>query len=73
MTIILCMVPAIWSRTDIIFVILENLLPFYPTNNPKNQNSEKMKKMPGDIVLLPMCTINDNHVMYDSCDMERNG
>ena len=26
-----------------IFVILDRFLPFYPPNNPKNQNSEKMK------------------------------
>ena len=31
-----------------IFVILD-ILPFYPTNNPKTQNFEKMKKTPGDI------------------------
>ena len=32
-----------------------------------------MKKMPGDIITLHMCTINDNHMMYGSRDMERNG
>ena len=32
------------------FVILDHFLPFYPTNNPQNQNFEKMKKMPGDII-----------------------
>ena len=51
--------------TDRIFVILGRFLPFYPTNNPKNQNLEKMKKTPGDII-LQMCTINDNHMMYGS-------
>ena len=29
--------------------------------------------MPGDNVLLPMGTLNDNHVMYGSWDMERDG
>ena len=29
-----------------------------------------MKKMPIDIIILNMCTINDNHMMYDSWDME---
>ena len=29
--------------------------------------------MPGDIIILYMCTINDNHMMYGSWDMERNG
>ena len=54
----------------------QNFLPFwtifctYPPNNPKNQNFEKMKKLPGDII-FHMCTINDNHMMYGSWDMER--
>ena len=39
-------------------------LHFYPPNNPKNQNFEKMKKQLGDIITLLMCTINDNHMMY---------
>ena len=39
---------------------------FYPPNNPENQNFEKMKKILGDIIILHMCTINENHVMYDS-------
>ena len=69
MTIIWCMVSEIWSMTDRIFVILDHFLPFYPTNNPKNQNREKIKKTPGDII-LQMCTINDNHMMYGSSDME---
>ena len=29
------------------FVILDHFLTFYPANNLKNQNFEKMKKMPG--------------------------
>ena len=32
------------------FVILGYFLPFYPRNNPKNLNFEKMKKAPGDII-----------------------
>ena len=48
------------------FVILDHFLPFYPPNNPKNQNFEKMKKPPGDIIILHRCTINDNHMMYGS-------
>ena len=45
-------------------------MPFYPNNTPENQN-EKMKNQPGDIVILHMCTINDNHMMYGSWDMEQ--
>ena len=39
--------------------------------DPENQNFEKMKKKkqkqtPKDIILLQMCTINDNHMMHGS-------
>ena len=33
---------------------------------------KKMKKMPRDIIILHMCTINDNHMMYGSWDIVRN-
>ena len=56
-----CMVPEIWSVTEF-FVILGHFLPFYPTNNPKNQNFEKMKKTPGDIIILHTCIKN-----HDQC------
>ena len=69
MIIIWCMVPEIQSTTEF-FVILDYLLPFYPPNNPENQNFEKMEKPPGDINILHMCTINDNHMMYGSWDMK---
>ena len=61
------------------FVILDHFLPFYPPppNNPKNQNFEKMKKKPNktprDIIILHTYTINDNHIMYVSGDMECDG
>ena len=54
-------------------VILDHFLHFYPPNNPKNQNFEKMKKPPRDIITLHMCTINENHMIYGSWDMERDG
>ena len=38
------MVPEIWSVTDRIFCHLDHFLPFYPTNNPKNQSFEKNEK-----------------------------
>ena len=49
-------------------VILDHFLhpPPSPPNNPKNQNFEKLKKRPGGIIILHMCTINDNHMMYSS-------
>ena len=44
-----------------------------PTNNPKNQNFEKMKKLPRYIIILHRCAINDNHMMYNSWDMKPDG
>ena len=71
MTIIWCMVPEIGSMTDNIFCHLWTIFSFYP-NSPVNQNFGKMKKKttPGDIIILHMCTINDNHKMYGYWDME---
>ena len=61
-----------WAWRTQFFVILDGFLPFYPSNNLKNQNFEKMKQTPGDIIILHMCTTNDNHMMHGSWDRERN-
>ena len=53
------------------FFILGYFLPFYLPNSPKNQNFEKMKKTPGDIIILHMCTKNYDQMMYSSWDMVR--
>ena len=48
------MIPEMWSTTGRIlshFGPIFALLPLSPTNNPENQNFEKMKKTPGDIVI----------------------
>ena len=42
-----------------------------PTNNLKNQNFEKTKKMAGDIIILHMCAENHDHKKYSSRDTER--
>ena len=68
------MVPEIRSATDrIFFVIQDHFLPFYPNMDPEKQNFDKMKKTYEDIIILQMCTINDNHMMYESSDMESDG
>ena len=54
------------------FFILGHFFPFYPTNNPKNQNREKMKKTPGDIIILHLRTRNDDHMLYCSWDIAHN-
>ena len=70
------MTPEIWSTTDRFFLhfgpffaLLHRLLlpplPLQP-RNPENQNFEKMKKTPGDIIILHKCTVNDNHMIYGS-------
>ena len=56
-----------------LFVILDRFLPFYPSNNLKNLNFEKTIKISGDIIILDNCIINDNHMMYGSWDMKREG
>ena len=62
------MVPEIWSMTE----TFSHFGPFFAfllpplSNNPENQNFEKMKRSPGDIVILHMCTINENHMRYHS-------
>ena len=55
------------------FVLLDCFLLFYPTNNPKNENFGKMKKLHGDIIILRRCNISDNHMMYGSWDMKHDG
>ena len=50
---------------QIIFVILGHFLPFNPppthpiiSNNPENENFEKMKKASGDVIILNLCNKN---------------
>ena len=57
------------SETEF-FVILGHFLPYYFSNDQENQNFQKRKKLPGDVILLHMCAINDDHMMYGSWDME---
>ena len=43
--------------------------PFTPPNSLKNKNLKKMKKQPGDIIILHKCTKNYDKMMHDSWDM----
>ena len=45
-----------------------HFLPFYPTIYPKNKIWKKCKNTPGDIILLHICGINEDHMMYGSCN-----
>ena len=64
MMIIWCMIPEILSTIDRICCHFRLYFAFLPPNNPENQNFEKMKKNPGEIIILNMSTINENHMMY---------
>ena len=71
-----CTVPVIRSETGRIFVILGYFLPFQPPDNLeikilKLKNRKKKKKTFRDIIMIHICIINDNHMMYGSWDMER--
>ena len=68
MTVIWCMIPEIWSATKF-FVILNHFCPFTCLTTWKIKILKKWKKT-GDIILLHICTMNDNHMMYGSWDMK---
>ena len=53
-------------RNVIIFSFWAIFLPFYPPNSSKNQNLTKLKKTPGDNIILHMCTKNYDEIMYGS-------
>ena len=57
-------IPKIWCMW--LFFIWRYFWPFYPPNSPKNQNFEKMKKIPGNIIILHMCTKNYDQMINGS-------
>ena len=73
MTLIWCIVPEIWSVTDVIFCHFGPFfLPFCLPNNLKIlyiwKNHLKIL-----YIISHMCTINDKLMMYDSWDIKRDG
>ena len=48
------------------FFFWSHFLPFYPTNNSKNPNFEKMIKKPEITIILHLCTTKDNCMMCGS-------
>ena len=61
--------PRYGTQQTEVFVILNYFLPFNspppsPPHNLKNQYFEKMKKMPGYIIILDKCTMNENHDVW---------
>ena len=72
----------IWSTTDKMFshfrpfftllLLPSPLPPSTPINNPKNQNFKKRKQHPRDIIIFHKCTVNDNHMICSSWDINCN-
>ena len=58
--------------TDRNFCHFGHFLPFSPLTSWKIKILQLKKKTPEDIIILHVCTVNDNHMMYGSWDMERN-
>ena len=46
--------------------------PLTPLTTLKIKIFKKLKKTPGDIIFLQMCTINDSDTIYGSWDLEHN-
>ena len=63
-----CMVLEIWSATDNFFILWAIFYPFTPLTAWKLKIS-KVKKKPGDIIILQKCTKNLDHRLYLSWDM----
>ena len=58
------MVTEVWSAS--MFCHFGSFFALLTHKDQEKQNFEKMKKVPGDIIILHMSTINDNHMMYGS-------
>ena len=62
--IICCTVTEIWGIKDVIAVFC----PFTSLTTQKIKILEKLKKIPGDIIILHKCTKNHDHMLYCSWD-----
>ena len=70
--IIWCMLTQIWSATYIIFCHFRPIFALLPHCWPQKLKLWKNVKKYDDIILLHMCTINPDHMMYGSWDMKCN-
>ena len=55
------MIPEIWSMIDRIFCHFGIFVALLSPNNKENQDFEKMKKTPGDIIILHKCSNNHDY------------
>ena len=57
------MVPEILSAMDRIFCHIGQFFAHLPPKNPKNQNFEKILKIPADFIILHKCNKNQDHML----------
>ena len=73
-TIIWCMLTQIWRVARHNFLSFQAIFCFFAQLlTPTIKIWKKIKKTPGHITLLHMCTINQDHTMYGFWDMKFNG
>ena len=58
------------STRDIIFCHFESFFALSLPSRPRKSKFWKIEKIFGDIIIVHMCTLNYNHMMYSSWDME---
>ena len=63
------MLTKIWNVTDIIFCHLRPFFALLPHCWPRKFKFGKMYKTTGEIILLQICTINQDHIMHGSWDI----
>ena len=67
---IICMLPEICSAKDIIFCQFGPFFALLPCYWSRKLKFEKNVKNPRVIILLHMCTINEDHMIYNSWDIK---
>ena len=58
------------ARQTELFLILNYFLPFYPLTTRNIKILKKWKKTPIDIIILQMCTINEDHTLVNVADVD---
>ena len=67
-----CMLPEIWSVTDIIYCHSGPFFPLLPIYWPQKLKFAKKKKTKTGDILSQICTINEDHTMYGPWDKRQN-
>ena len=64
------MIPEIWGPANNCFSFWVIFCPFTLLTTQKMRTLEKLNNTPGGLTISHLCTTNDNHMIYGSCDME---